>query len=193
MAVSQCPAKATILSSEPRPLPSAMANTNASQDAAPAGAALPEPPPPTNVDRLLSEMSQMPIFMTSLPDTSSDPSTSNPGLDALRSIAYEGTRAEIATNFKTQGNDCVREKRWADAREFYTKGLAVLRKEVEGQKGDMESQLLAQDPEAGARVVDLEEEERTERALEETLCVNRALCNLELRTCLQCKHCPIEA
>lgn len=151
-------------------------------------AAVPEPPPPSNVDELLDEMSQMPLFMSELPSNADDPSTSNAGLDALRNIAYEGTRAEVAENFKSQGNECVRAKKWKDAQEFYTKGLAVLRKEVEGKKGDMEDQLLEQDPAAGERVVDLEEEERKEKSLEETLCVNRALCNLELSRFITSNH-----
>ena len=62
------------------------------------------------------------MFMHSL-----DPSdmAENLELEALKALAYEGTPLEIAQNFKTQGNEAFRERRFRDALEFYTKGLAA--------------------------------------------------------------------
>ena len=59
-------------------------------------------------------------------------------------------------------------KKWIDAKEFYTKGLAVLTDKSEGkwEKGE-----------------DAELEEKKEKALTEQIYVNRALCNLELSMC----------
>jgi hypothetical protein len=86
-------------------------------------------------------------------------------LDAIRALQYEGTKAEIAQGFKEQGNEMVKEKMWKDAREFYTKGLAVLTTTLEDkwEKGE-----------------DAELEARKEKELKEQCYTNRALCHLEL-------------
>lgn len=75
------------------------------------------------VDETVAELKQHPLFMTDLDDA--DPAD-NPDLAALQALAFDGTPLENATNFKEQGNECFRAKRWADAKEFYTKGIAVL-------------------------------------------------------------------
>src|SRR5271170_6233037 len=67
------------------------------------------------------QMERHPLFMHNLDSTSED----NPELEALQALAFEGTPLEIATNFKSQGNDAFREKRYRDALEFYSKGLAA--------------------------------------------------------------------
>lgn len=63
----------------------------------------------------------------------------------------------------------VAEKRWGDAKEFYTKGIAALKSapasQVEGPASEDEQR----------------KEREKERNLEEACYVNRALCNLELR------------
>ena len=65
----------------------------------------------------------------------------------------------------------VRAKKWSDAKEFYTKGLAVLSKKLGGRQDTLH-------PEAtGERSVETEKEQ----SLEEACYVNRALCNLELK------------
>lgn len=137
----------------------------------------PQLPPQTSADELLADLNKIPLFMTELEDGPD----ANPDLEALKALAYEGTRADVAENFKTQGNDCVKAKRWADAREFYGKALAVLTGHVEGVKGALE---LGGGPVVGDEddrpVIDVEEEARREKVLEEQILVNRALCNLEL-------------
>jgi len=60
----------------------------------------------------------------------------------------------------------VRAKMWRDAKEFYTKGLAVLT-----AKGADDQWEKGEDPELEAK---------KEEELEEQIYVNRALCNLEL-------------
>ena len=50
----------------------------------------------------------------------------NVELDALRVLRYECTPAEIAQSFKEQRNEKVQMKRWKDAKEYYSKGIAVL-------------------------------------------------------------------
>jgi hypothetical protein len=124
------------------------------------------------VDDLIKEMNRMPLFMTSLDETDGD-GGENVALEALKALAYEGTRAEIAENFRQQGNDCARAKQWSDAKEFYTKAIAAL-------KGPQTSR----DPDAaGPGVVDVEvdeqEEADKEKSIAEAVYVNRALCNLE--------------
>lgn len=85
-------------------------------------------------------------------------------LDAIQAIQNEGTRGEVAQNYREQGNEAAREKRWVDAKEFYTKAIAVLQAKVD--KWDQPEDLAA--------------EEKLKREVEEASFINRALCNLEL-------------
>jgi hypothetical protein len=89
----------------------------------------------------------------------------NIGLDAIRALQYEGTKAEIAQGFKEQGNEMVRANMWSDAKEFYTKGIAVLtdKSEDKWEKG-----------------LDPDVEAKKEKALAEQLFTNRAQCHLKL-------------
>jgi hypothetical protein len=148
----------------------------ASQHAAPApSAAMPAPMAEIksqSVDKVLEEMNRMPLFMTNLDETDGEGGV-NDALEALKALAYEGTRAEIAENFRQQGNDHARVKQWTDAKEFYDKAIAAL-------KGPQNNP----DPDAeGPKVIEVEldeaEEAAKEKATEEACYVNRALCNLE--------------
>lgn len=76
----------------------------------------------------------------------------NVELEAIRALQYEGTPLENAQNFKEQGNEMVKLRRWKDGQEFYTNAIDLLR-QAEG---------------------------REERELQTICYVNRALCNLEL-------------
>lgn len=125
-----------------------------------------------DVDGLYRELNRSPFFMTQLPD---DDGEENVMVEALKSLAYEGTRDQIAENFKNQGNEAVAEKRWLDAREYYSKAVTALK----GPR--IPSHLEDGDPEL--KVVELEDDEsieKKERALEEACLANRALCQLEM-------------
>jgi hypothetical protein len=127
-----------------------------------------------DADAMFKELNRSPFFMTSLPE---DDGEENILVEALKSMAYEGTRDQIAENFKNQGNEAVAEKRWFDAREFYSKAIAALK----GPK--VPSHLEEGNP--MLKVVELEDDEtieRKERALEESCLSNRALCQLEMST-----------
>lgn len=87
-------------------------------------------------------------------------------LEAIRALQYEGTKADIAQGFKDRGNEMVQEKAWKDAKEFYSKGVAVLTTKEEDKWEKAE---------------DFDEEMKRRKTLEEQIYVNRALCNLELR------------
>ncbi len=67
----------------------------------------------------------------------------------------------------------VAEKRWKDAKEFYTKGILALKKTSEQQEGQSISKNTGEEPAQ-------EKEKEKERKTEEACYVNRALCNLEL-------------
>lgn len=85
-------------------------------------------------------------------------------LDALTALQNEGTRGDVAQSFKEQGNEAVQEKRWIDAKEMYTKALAVISvKEDKWEKPE-----------------DLAVEKKLLLQMEELSHINRALCNLEL-------------
>ncbi|KAM0705170.1 hypothetical protein Q7P35_007957 [Cladosporium inversicolor] len=131
-------------------------------------------------DELFKELNRMPFFMTELPEEDGE---ENVLVEALKSMAYEGTRDQIAENFKNQGNEAVAEKRWFDAREFYTKALAALK----GPK--IPSHL--EDGNPMLKVVELEDDEtieKKERALEEACLANRALCQLEMKNYGSCNR-----
>ncbi|KAI0069212.1 TPR-like protein [Artomyces pyxidatus] len=57
--------------------------------------------------------------MKSLPDEEDD----NVALSALQSLVHEGTPDEIAQNFKEQGNDYFKGRRYREALGFYTQGV----------------------------------------------------------------------
>lgn len=94
-------------------------------------------------------------------------------LEAIKAMQYEGTKAEVAQGFKERGNEMVAEKKWSDAKEFYTKGIAVLETESEDKWDKPE---------------DMEAERKQRIALEEQLHVNRSLCNLELSMLVRSSH-----
>ena len=119
-----------------------------------------------SVDDLVKDLKKSPFFMTSLDDVGDE---ENPELEAIRALIYEGSRAEVASNFREQGNEDARLRRWKEAKELYTKGLAALKAERKEE-----------DP-RGA------EEDRKEAMVKELLLVNRALCHLEIRTSSQCR------
>lgn len=123
-----------------------------------------------SADELLTELNRIPLFMTSLDETDGE-GGDNALLDAIKALAYEGTRAEVATNFREQGNEAARTKQWKDAREFYTKGIQAVRGEVKVEDAP------------DVKVVEIEDEAaeaEKERSIEEACLANRALCNLEL-------------
>lgn len=78
----------------------------------------------------------------------------------------EGTRGDVAQNFREQGNEAAREKRWIDAKEFYSKAIAVVQAKVDKWE----------------KPENVNEEQSLLRQVEEASFINRALCNLELST-----------
>ncbi|KAL3472168.1 hypothetical protein BJX99DRAFT_236057 [Aspergillus californicus] len=115
-------------------------------------------------DELADILNKTPLFMTDI-SKAGDENGENVLLDALRALQNEGTRGEVAQGFREQGNEAAKEKRWVDAKEFYSKALAVLRsKEDKWDKPEDEA-----------------EEGKVRRQVEEASYINRALCNLELR------------
>lgn len=125
-----------------------------------------------SVDELVAEMNRMPLFMTNLDETDGE-GGENIALQALKALAYEGTRAEVAENFRQQGNECARAKQWNDAKEFYDKAIVALKGPQNALDPDAEG------PDVIEVELDEEEEAKKEKVIEEACYVNRALCNLE--------------
>lgn len=75
-------------------------------------------------DEVMKEINRLPFFMTEFDDTDGD-GGENANLEALKSLAYEGEPDEIATNFKNQGNECYKAKKYKDAIQYYTQGLDI--------------------------------------------------------------------
>ncbi|KAL2003733.1 hypothetical protein VTN02DRAFT_2498 [Thermoascus thermophilus] len=115
-------------------------------------------------DEIISMMNKTPLFMTDL-ENAGDEKGENIMLDAIRAMQNEGTRGEVAQNFREQGNESAKAKHWKDAKEFYSKGIAVLTaKEDQWEKPE-----------------DVAKEQKLLREVEEACYINRALCNLELK------------
>ncbi|KAL6309577.1 40S ribosomal protein S7 [Sparassis latifolia] len=70
-------------------------------------------------DDKLASFDSIPLFMKSLPEDAAD----DPVIGALQSLAFEGTPDEVAQNFKEQGNDYFKGKRYREALQFYTQGV----------------------------------------------------------------------
>ncbi|KAG2148102.1 40S ribosomal protein S7 [Suillus clintonianus] len=81
-------------------------------------AILPQPAE-SSFEEKLNALQSTPLFMKSLPSEESD----DPVIQALQSLAFEGTPDEIAQNFKEQGNDYFKGKRHREAISFYTQGI----------------------------------------------------------------------
>ncbi|ETN41104.1 uncharacterized protein HMPREF1541_03039 [Cyphellophora europaea CBS 101466] len=116
-------------------------------------------------EEIMFDMSKTPIFMDA--QDVANQTEENELLEAIKAMQYEGTKSEIVQGFKDQGNEVIKEKKWADAKEFYTKGIAILN----AKQGKWDE----------PKPEDLEEENRKQMALREVVYVNRALCQLELR------------
>ncbi|KIX99611.1 uncharacterized protein Z520_04244 [Fonsecaea multimorphosa CBS 102226] len=116
-------------------------------------------------EEIVQDMSKTPLFMNSLDEATSDDGE-NIMLDAIKALQHEGTKAEVAQGFKERGNEMVAEKKWKDAKEFYTKGIAVLADKDEDKWDKAEDQAA---------------EEKLRVLLSEQLYANRARCNLELK------------
>ncbi|KAJ7477070.1 hypothetical protein B0H11DRAFT_1809238, partial [Mycena galericulata] len=79
----------------------------------------PQPPSQLSLEQRLAEFDSVPLFMKSLPEEDAD----DPMIAALQSLAHEGTPDEVAQNFKEQGNDYFKGKRFREALGFYTQGI----------------------------------------------------------------------
>ncbi|KAM3126334.1 hypothetical protein CJJ07_005558 [Candidozyma auris] len=77
-----------------------------------------------STDEVLKEINRLPFFMTELDETDGE-GGQNESLEALKSLAYDGEPHEIAANFKNQGNECYKAKRYKDAVQFYTQGIEI--------------------------------------------------------------------
>jgi tetratricopeptide (TPR) repeat protein len=134
-----------------------------------------------SVDEVFAELNRLPLFMTTLDDTDGE-GGENIHLEALKALAYEGTRAEIAENFRQQGNESAREKRWTDAQQFYDKAIAALHAPPPQPDVEEGEKVI----EVGEPELDPVEEARKERETEEACYVNRALCNLQKKNYGSC-------
>ncbi|KAI6841657.1 TPR-like protein [Hortaea werneckii] len=150
-----------------------------SDGSAPAASAEVPPSRLKTADEVIAEMKKVPLFMTSMDELDED----NEQIQALKAIAYEGTRAEIAQNFRNQGNECVKFKQYSDAREFYSKAIQALKGPIQPQEPEDDDEL----PEQRVVEIDEEAEEKKERSIEEACYANRALCNLEMKNYRSCQ------
>lgn len=159
-------------SAAPKPAPEAPFPIDRSK-AQPADPMAPELPPAMasvrshSTQELADMMKKTPLFMTDINDAGDDEEANNM-LDAIRALQHEGTRGEVALNFREQGNEAAKAKDWKNAKEYYDKGLAVLNVKPGSKQDKWE------------KPKDEKEEERMQREAREACLINRALCNLEL-------------
>lgn len=76
-----------------------------------------------STQEIMDELNRLPFFMNDL--NVAEGEEERPEIEALKSLAYDGEPDEIAENFKSQGNECYKAKKYSDAVGFYTKGLDV--------------------------------------------------------------------
>ncbi|KAI1437970.1 TPR-like protein [Xylaria sp. CBS 124048] len=145
------------------------------------------------VDEVVAELKRTPFFMTELEE--------NDETEAFKALAYEGTPLENAAEFKEQGNECYKLRRWVDAKEFYTKGILILAAEERKRKvaaaaaaaGPSPQELVVEEKGPGEgeekekekkkkkeEEATSEDEIRRERETLESLYSNRSACHLEL-------------
>ncbi|KAG5645754.1 hypothetical protein DXG03_005291 [Asterophora parasitica] len=79
----------------------------------------PQPVSKAALEAKLAEFDNIPLFMKSLPTDD----TEDVALAALQSLAHDGTPDEVAGNFKEQGNEYFKGKRYREALGFYTQGV----------------------------------------------------------------------
>ncbi|GAA5840273.1 hypothetical protein JCM9279_002332 [Rhodotorula babjevae] len=97
-------------------------------------------PPPANPDDILAGFDAVPLFMKSLPeelggtakqrDTKEGETNPSDTLAALQALAYDGDPSEIAENFRNQGNDLFKRRKFRDAIGFYTRALDEVGKDL---------------------------------------------------------------
>ncbi|CCG83930.1 protein of unknown function [Taphrina deformans PYCC 5710] len=75
-------------------------------------------------DERFAELNRIPLFMRELDETDGAEGE-NTGLEALKSLAFDGEPWEVATAFKENGNDSYKHKQYKDAIEFYSKGITT--------------------------------------------------------------------
>ncbi|KAI2635454.1 TPR-like protein [Xylaria nigripes] len=141
------------------------------------------------VDEVVADLKRTPFFMTELEE--------NDETEAFKALSYEGTPLENSSEFKEQGNECFKARRWADAKEFYTKGIVILAAEERKRKlaKDPPQQFVTRksiekDQQQGEdkekKEETSEDEVRKERETLESLYSNRAACHLELGNYRSC-------
>jgi tetratricopeptide (TPR) repeat protein len=125
-----------------------------------------------SVDEVWADLNKSPLFMTEMEEDNED-------IAALQALNYEGTPLENGLDFKERGNECFKVRGYADAREFYTKGIQILAaEERKRSKGE-----VTRSPEG---VEDSADEVAEQRKVLEAMYVNRAACHLELRNYRSC-------
>lgn len=120
-------------------------------------------------EQILADLNKSPLFMTDLEE--------NDDLEALKALAYEGTPKEVGLGFKERGNECFQEGKWADGKEFYTKGIQVLQAEQRKRAAEAK-QTGVHKPQ--------DDETKEELAILEASLVNRAACHLSLKNYRSC-------
>ncbi|KAK1674726.1 hypothetical protein BDP55DRAFT_694483 [Colletotrichum godetiae] len=129
-------------------------------------------------DEVLADLNKSPLFMTSLEE--------NDDVAALQALAYEGTARENGEEFKERGNECFKAKMYADAKEFYGKGIEILAVE-EKRRAKGEKTFHTEKAKAKAEEVEDDDDEiAKQKAVLESLYVNRAACHLELGNFRSC-------
>ncbi|RNJ57318.1 hypothetical protein D7B24_006225 [Verticillium nonalfalfae] len=150
----------------------------------PEGTTGPAPAVRRTVDEVYADLQTSPLFMTELDED-------NETVAALQALAFEGTPLENGTNFKDQGNECFRARRWADARAFYTQGIDVLLPGERARRRGATTRRTEREVTADGREVETEVDDAPAdvaalRACLEALYVNRGACELALRNHRAC-------
>lgn len=143
-----------------------------------------------SVDEVAKELKKLPFFMTDINDQSNgddddEDTLGKEQMEALQALAYDGDPEEVAGNFKKQGNEQYKQKRYKDAVVFYTKAIAVENLGVERDPKDVNGEEFFQkNPEKAKQLA--KEAAQEGRDIKLASLANRAACNLELKNYRRC-------
>jgi tetratricopeptide (TPR) repeat protein len=72
-------------------------------------------------NEMINAFFSTPLFMTEAPKNLDDPS-----LLAIQSLLYDGDPQEVADNFKSQGNECMKNGQFREALNYYNQGIQAV-------------------------------------------------------------------
>lgn len=78
----------------------------------------------SKIEKIYEELNRVPLFMTKYDDTDGK-GGENLELEALKTLLHDGDPVDVALNFKEQGNESFKKKKYDEAIKCYEQGIEV--------------------------------------------------------------------